>query len=823
MKQNKPCRIDQKRLVTLFKDIKRLKSEETRFCFLIGAGASKSSGIKTGWELAEEWYKSLKDDLTDDELSAWEESIGFDAENVGAFYPHLYQKRYETSPQIGYEEFKKLMEDIEPGIGYVIMSQILSNERHNFVITTNFDYLIEDSVRMYTSKKPFSAGHETLAEFISSQTERPTIIKVHRDLFLHPFNDESDTQKLKEEWKKALRPILRNFNLLVIGYGGNDGSLMDYLESIESHERKAIYWCYRKEEEINDKINSLLKEKDFFVQIKGFDQLMISLNEALDYDVFENLENPDEHDFVVAAKKRINALHSKLKNLLDQLPKENGEVVDEDAKELFSGALKYLFEVYLESDSDKKEQIYQNGMKEYSNDPEFISSYAFFLSETRNEPDKAEELYKKAIELKPEDEDIAGDYALFLEKHSKDHENTQKQYKKAIGINPDHANNTNNYAGFLKNIIQDYDAAEEFYKKAIELNPDNVNIIGNYAIFLYNVRQDYDKAEDTYKKAIEIDPEHANNICNYANFLQKTRRDYSKAKELYQRVIELAPNHVNAVLGYIHVVETIEKDFDKAEELYEEAIESNPNDPSIIGHYAEFLWNERGNYDRAEELYEKTTELDPNNAFTAAGYAILLKKLKKYEKAEEFYKKSIELKPNNASFIGNYATFLKIIGKDLKNVEELYEKAIEMDPEHSNNIGSYALFLSDELKNYKKAEELYQKVLKIDSNNGNVNNKSNYAHHVIVSQGDLEKAGKLIDEVFKEVDKDNIELLVELWFYRYAHYPEWREKAELELTDLISKGAKSLGWNLEPHVEIAKQNGHPNIEKLQEFADAITK
>ncbi|MBL0235585.1 MAG: hypothetical protein IPQ02_02920 [Saprospiraceae bacterium] len=199
MKENQPFRIDQKRLVTLFKDIKRLNSDETRFCFLIGAGASKSSGIKTGWELSEEWYKSLKEDLSQEELKEWEESIGFKIENIGAFYPYLYKKRYETSIQIGYEEFKKLMENIEPGIGYVILSQIIANERHNFVITTNFDYLIEDSVRMYTQKKPFSAGHETLAEFISSQTERPTIIKVHRDLFLHPFNNDNETQKLKEE------------------------------------------------------------------------------------------------------------------------------------------------------------------------------------------------------------------------------------------------------------------------------------------------------------------------------------------------------------------------------------------------------------------------------------------------------------------------------------------------------------------------------------------------------------------------------------------------------------------------------------------------
>ena len=179
-----PKDISQKRLIKIFKDVKRLESVETRFCFLLGAGASKSSGIPTGWELATRWYKDLQEVLEEDELKAWEENIDFEEERVGEFYTHLYQKRYESSPQIGYEEFKTLMEDKEPGIGYVILAQVLANERHNFVITTNFDYLVEDAVRMYTPTKPFSAGHETLAGFISSKAERPTIIKVHRDLFL---------------------------------------------------------------------------------------------------------------------------------------------------------------------------------------------------------------------------------------------------------------------------------------------------------------------------------------------------------------------------------------------------------------------------------------------------------------------------------------------------------------------------------------------------------------------------------------------------------------------------------------------------------------
>ena len=157
--KKKAKEISQKNLVRIFKDIKRLNSEDNRFCFLIGAGASKSSDIPTGWELSERWYNDLKDSgISDDEIKAWEKKTGVDfkIETAGHFYPYLYEKRYEAHSEIGYAEFKRLMEDKEPSIGYVILSNILANEKHNFVITTNFDYLIEDAVRMYTAKKPFS-------------------------------------------------------------------------------------------------------------------------------------------------------------------------------------------------------------------------------------------------------------------------------------------------------------------------------------------------------------------------------------------------------------------------------------------------------------------------------------------------------------------------------------------------------------------------------------------------------------------------------------------------------------------------------------------
>ena len=82
---SKQKKTNQKRLVKMFKDIKRLKCDDNRFCFLIGAGASKSSGISTGREMSEKWYNELKDDLDQDELIEWENEIDFDIDRIDEF------------------------------------------------------------------------------------------------------------------------------------------------------------------------------------------------------------------------------------------------------------------------------------------------------------------------------------------------------------------------------------------------------------------------------------------------------------------------------------------------------------------------------------------------------------------------------------------------------------------------------------------------------------------------------------------------------------------------------------------------------------------
>jgi len=497
-----PQTISQKQLVHLFKDAKENNCADICFCFLLGAGASVSSGIPTGYELAKKWYASLKNDLlSESELKLWEQEIGFDENRIAEFYPQIYEKRFFSNRKMGYEEFKKLMEKADPDIGYVILSQILTKEHHNFVITTNFDYLVEDAVRMYTDKRPFSAGHEILASYISIHTDRPTIIKVHRDLFLHPFNDTDTTRYLREGWKKALTPLLKKFHILSIGYGGNDGSLMDYLGEINADDRKEIYWCKREDAVLNDNVQQLLTDKDYIVTITDFNHLMISINNALNYDIFTNLDTPPVHPFVINAQNHIQKLNEKLKELLKQREKETKDTSNEDMESLFSGAWNYILKARNEIEIDKKEQIFQEALNKYPDNEDVLFQYAYYLQTSRQDYDNAIKHYNKVIEIKPDDSDSWYNMGnAYVDKQ--DNDKALESYQKAIAIKTDDYDAWFNMGDtYAKK--QDYEKAIKSYQNAIGIKPDDASTYCNLG-FLYIKINEIEKAEQTINKAIEL-------------------------------------------------------------------------------------------------------------------------------------------------------------------------------------------------------------------------------------------------------------------------------------------------------------------------------
>jgi hypothetical protein len=63
------------------------------------------------------------------------------------------------------------------------------------------------------------------------------------------------------------------------------------------------------------------------------------------------------------------------------------------------------------------------------------------------------------------------------------------------------------------------------------------------------------------------------------------------------------------------------------------------------------------------------------------------------------------------------------------------------------------------------------------------------------------------------------DLLVELWFYRLAHCPDYRQQAIRQLDVLLKNGAKSIGWDFSANIERAKEQGFERAEINQPFLE----
>jgi len=410
MRNIKAKEITQQKIIRLLKDSHE-KNSSIHFGFILGSGASVKSGIPSGSKLAQIWYEQIKEDTEKEEFDSWKEKDkAIDETNLAESYTKIFAKRFEVDFRAGYEELQRYMDKAEPSIGYSFLAQFLSKTSHKFIITTNFDTMVEDALFGLKEAKPLVLGHELLSKYINpTSPTRPTIIKIHRDFLLDPYNTDKDVEELDEQWKESLEPLLKEHSMIVIGYGGNDDSLMNYLKNIE--DRKPIYWCFRGDKsKLSSKIKSILTEKDFIVEIQGFDKFMLLLNDRLNLGTIIDKEDINNSPIVKNALKYAD----KYKKQLEELTKDELNPEEQKAVEnLLPSWWHYQLEVQKEKDNDKKEKIYLDGLKAYQNSHELMNNYANLLEKVDRD-NEAEIYYKKALKIEPNHVNANGNYAQLL-------------------------------------------------------------------------------------------------------------------------------------------------------------------------------------------------------------------------------------------------------------------------------------------------------------------------------------------------------------------------------------------------------------------------
>ncbi len=638
---------------------------DRRFCFVLGAGASKPSGIPTAGELGKDWLKRLHieavgADPNNQDFAQWLSDAnhgipGLPREtsitHVAAAYPQIYNAKWGHDRAQGHAEIERLIEAAKPSYGYYALAEILASDdstkpsRHNVVITPNFDNFPAETLGALGKKTATVFGHSDITDFARPTLRRPLIIKFHHQFLLAPQSNPIEVAHASEGYAKALTEIFRLYTPIVIGYGGNDGSLMGLLESLPPTSIPGgILWCWHRDDPPTARIEALVsKQAGTLIEIDDFDELMALLEAP-----FGQLSSPEKTSERAPLRPSPPTEKNKIPTAIlkastagkfspettsgdlgqrRSLPKATPAASPLPASALLNAlsAVDAAYEttnlqpngslpwshwqvrINTTTDLDEKERLFEEALRETQNAPPMLGNYAIFLKNQRQDDARAEEYYLKAIAADPNDADTLGNYANFLCDHRQDFARAEAYYLKALAADPNHATNLGNYATFLCDQCIDDAQAEEYYLKAIAADPNDATNLGNYANFLRTQHQDDARAEEFYLKALTADPDHATTLANYAILLKNQRSDDARAEEYYLKAIAADPHHANTLGSYAVFLQTQRQDEARAQEYYRKALAADPNHASNLSNYAQFLIA-CGKFDQAAPFAKRAWE-----------------------------------------------------------------------------------------------------------------------------------------------------------------------------------------------------------------------
>ena len=629
-----------------------------KFCFVLGAGASKSSGIKSGQELVNIWEGDLLERNREAHLE-WKRQLGINDKNKYEFYSQYYERRFKKAID-GYNYLEKLMESAKPSIGYVILSYILAHTNHNIVITTNFDHLLEDAVNYYENIIPLVIGHESLAHYITKQINRPTIIKIHRDLLLDPKNTASELNVLHENWKKALDVVFSEYYPIFIGYAGNDHSLMDYLtqnKDVFSDEKGIFpYWMIYKTDKMSEMVREFLdRSGGYLIKHSGFDEVLCLLGDRFGYKL------PSKEDFISDAERRYRMLSDSM-DAFTEAASPNQEI-DQEENDTADGKATEKSEVEMAVQS--------------------------ITSQT-----EMQSMFKKAVQLFNEKkyQDAVGIFGKLIEKDS----HNARYYS---------------WLGVTLQKLGCYEKALKEKRKAQELDPENAEYHYSLGITLHKLGRYEEDLKET-QKALELDPENAAYHYSLGVTLNKLGRYEEDLKET-QKALELEPENagyhysLGATLNKLGRYEEALKEIQKAQEL-------DPGNAEY--HYSLGVTLQKlGRYEEALEEIQKALELEPENAAYHDSLGVTLHEMGRYEEALKEMRKSLELDSENAKYHNNLGVTLHKLGRCEEALEEI-QKALELEPENAEYHAWLGVTLN-KLGRYEEALEEIQKALELEPGN----------------------------------------------------------------------------------------------------------
>ncbi|MEZ9068508.1 SIR2 family protein [Vibrio atlanticus] len=263
------------------------------YSLLLGAGASVTSGIRSGQALVKEWRQDLYEMYSRETFVSDKIAKDYLISNEGSWYTEaneysaLFEKKFDLPSQR--RRFVEMEVDkAMPSIGYAYLASLADSANRFFdtIFTTNFDDLINEAFYQFSHHRPLVCAHDSSVQSLSVSSTRPKIIKLHGDYLFDDIKSTlRETESLESNIKNKFIEFSKEYGLIVMGYAGHDRSIMDVITHLlksEEYFKNGIYWCVRTGDPISPELRKLLwKDRVYWVEVDGFDNIMAELHHNL--------------------------------------------------------------------------------------------------------------------------------------------------------------------------------------------------------------------------------------------------------------------------------------------------------------------------------------------------------------------------------------------------------------------------------------------------------------------------------------------------------------------------------------------------------------
>lgn len=277
--------------------------------FFLGAGASIASGIPTSgdliWEfkrtlycseccISTEKYKDLALPSTQKKLQDYFDQKGSCPQQYAPEEYSYYFEQCYSDPLARKRFIEKIVSGRAPSLGYLCLAEAISQGKIKNIWTTNFDPLLENAIHhLYPTSNILVCSEANRDSVRLLNPQYPVIGKLHGDYRYDWLrNAENELQQLEEKIKEYVASQLIDKQLVVVGYSGNDESIMSFLESCIDNPSllsKGLLWAIRRGSHVNPRVTQLIQRAEKngkysdFVEIDSFEQLMFSVYQILNY------------------------------------------------------------------------------------------------------------------------------------------------------------------------------------------------------------------------------------------------------------------------------------------------------------------------------------------------------------------------------------------------------------------------------------------------------------------------------------------------------------------------------------------------------------